>query len=83
MPDKEGRRCLFYVKTPGRTYEMSAPDQKQRVEWIQGECLRLNLCQYFLKTCLQRSIVMTPKPAQLVWLRLARRELKVKALTQP
>ncbi|KAM9468369.1 uncharacterized protein def6c [Clarias gariepinus] len=36
MPDKEGRRCLFCVKTPGRTYEMSAPDQKQRVEWIQA-----------------------------------------------
>ncbi|XP_053506270.1 differentially expressed in FDCP 6 homolog isoform X2 [Ictalurus furcatus] len=36
MPDKEGRRCLFCVKTPGRTYEMSASDQKQRVEWIQA-----------------------------------------------
>lgn len=40
MPDKEGRRCLFCVKTPGRTYEMSASDQKQRVEWIQGECFQ-------------------------------------------
>ncbi|KAK1790443.1 hypothetical protein P4O66_014358, partial [Electrophorus voltai] len=36
IPDKEGRRCLFCVKTPGRTYEMSASDQKQRVEWIQA-----------------------------------------------
>lgn len=37
IPDKEGKRCLFWLKTPGRTYEMSAPDQKLRVEWIQGE----------------------------------------------
>ncbi|XP_027007157.2 differentially expressed in FDCP 6 homolog [Tachysurus fulvidraco] len=36
IPDKEGKRCLFCVKTPGRTYEMSASDQKQRVEWIQA-----------------------------------------------
>ncbi|KAI4897757.1 hypothetical protein NFI96_033924 [Prochilodus magdalenae] len=35
IPDKEGRRCLFCVKTPARTYEMSAPDQKLRLEWIQ------------------------------------------------
>ncbi|KAK3518125.1 hypothetical protein QTP70_033221 [Hemibagrus guttatus] len=36
LPDKEGKRCLFCVKTPGRTYEISASDQKQRVEWIQA-----------------------------------------------
>uniref|UniRef100_W5K958 Differentially expressed in FDCP 6 homolog n=1 Tax=Astyanax mexicanus TaxID=7994 RepID=W5K958_ASTMX len=36
IPDKEGKRCLFCVKTPVRTFEMSAPDQKQRVEWIQA-----------------------------------------------
>ncbi|XP_023651303.2 differentially expressed in FDCP 6 homolog [Paramormyrops kingsleyae] len=36
LPDKEGRRCLFCVKTPTRAYEISASDQKQRVEWIQA-----------------------------------------------
>uniref|UniRef100_A0A8C9WEX5 Switch-associated protein 70 n=1 Tax=Scleropages formosus TaxID=113540 RepID=A0A8C9WEX5_SCLFO len=36
LPEKEGRRCLFCVKTPTRTYEISASDQKQRVEWIQA-----------------------------------------------
>ncbi|KAL6460025.1 hypothetical protein MHYP_G00317840 [Metynnis hypsauchen] len=36
IPDKEGRRCLFCVRTPGRTYEMSASDQKLRHEWIQA-----------------------------------------------
>ncbi|MCI4389112.1 hypothetical protein PGIGA_G00094000 [Pangasianodon gigas] len=43
MPDKEGRRCLFCVKTPGRTYEISASDQKQRVEWIQAVQTALRL----------------------------------------
>lgn len=36
LPDKEGRRCLFCVKTPMRTYEMSASNMKQRVDWIQA-----------------------------------------------
>lgn len=34
--DKEGRRCLFCVKTPVRTYEMSASNLKQRVDWMQA-----------------------------------------------
>ncbi|XP_051748132.1 differentially expressed in FDCP 6 homolog isoform X2 [Ctenopharyngodon idella] len=34
LPDKEGRRCLFCVKTPIRTYEMSASNLKQRVDWV-------------------------------------------------
>lgn len=37
LPDKEGRRCLFCVKTYIRTYEMSASNLKQRVDWVQGE----------------------------------------------
>ncbi|XP_066525369.1 differentially expressed in FDCP 6 homolog [Hoplias malabaricus] len=36
IPDKEGKRCLFCVKTPGRTYEMSASDLKLRLEWMQA-----------------------------------------------
>ncbi|XP_067284273.1 differentially expressed in FDCP 6 homolog isoform X1 [Pseudorasbora parva] len=36
LPDKEGRRCLFCVKTPNRTYEMSATNLKQRVDWVQA-----------------------------------------------
>ncbi|XP_030631946.1 differentially expressed in FDCP 6 homolog [Chanos chanos] len=36
LPDKEGKRYLFCVKTPGRTYEMNASDQKMRLEWIQA-----------------------------------------------
>ncbi|KAG7456253.1 hypothetical protein MATL_G00249680 [Megalops atlanticus] len=36
IPDKEGKRCLFCVKTYTRTYEISASDLKQRVEWMQA-----------------------------------------------
>lgn len=36
VPDKEGRRCLFCVKTSVRTYEMSASNLKQRVDWMQA-----------------------------------------------
>lgn len=37
IPDREGKRCLFCVKTHNKTYEMSASDQRQKVEWTQGE----------------------------------------------
>ncbi|XP_051546416.1 differentially expressed in FDCP 6 homolog [Myxocyprinus asiaticus] len=36
LPDREGRRCLFCVKTLARTFEMSASDMKQRVDWVQA-----------------------------------------------
>ncbi|XP_041717105.1 differentially expressed in FDCP 6-like isoform X2 [Coregonus clupeaformis] len=36
IPDRDGKRCLFCVKTPSKTYEMSAADQRQRVEWTQA-----------------------------------------------
>ncbi|KAF7229266.1 differentially expressed in FDCP 6 homolog [Nothobranchius furzeri] len=36
IPDREGKRCLFCVKTHNKTYEMSASDQKQKVEWTQA-----------------------------------------------
>ncbi|XP_060695503.1 differentially expressed in FDCP 6 homolog [Hemiscyllium ocellatum] len=34
LPDKEGKRCLFCVKTVNRTYELSASDMKRRQEWM-------------------------------------------------
>ncbi|XP_051974711.1 differentially expressed in FDCP 6 homolog isoform X2 [Xyrauchen texanus] len=36
LPDREGRRCLFCVKTLVGTCEMSASDMKQRVDWVQA-----------------------------------------------
>ncbi|XP_050963504.1 differentially expressed in FDCP 6 homolog isoform X1 [Labeo rohita] len=43
LPDKEGRRCLFCVKTAVRTYEMSASNMKQRVDWVQAVQTALRL----------------------------------------
>ncbi|KAM5181918.1 differentially expressed in FDCP 6 homolog [Mantella aurantiaca] len=34
LPDRDGRRCMFCVKTPTKTYEMSASDTKHRQEWV-------------------------------------------------
>nr|XP_033774922.1 differentially expressed in FDCP 6 homolog isoform X2 [Geotrypetes seraphini]XP_033774923.1 differentially expressed in FDCP 6 homolog isoform X2 [Geotrypetes seraphini] len=33
LPDRDGKRCMFCVKTSYRTYEMSASDTRQRQEW--------------------------------------------------
>uniref|UniRef100_A0AAV2IXP8 PH domain-containing protein n=1 Tax=Knipowitschia caucasica TaxID=637954 RepID=A0AAV2IXP8_KNICA len=43
IADKEGKRCLFCVKTRNKTYEMSASDQKQKVEWTQAVQTALRL----------------------------------------
>ncbi|XP_004083118.1 differentially expressed in FDCP 6 homolog [Oryzias latipes] len=43
IPDREGKRCLFCVKTHNKTYEMSASDQRQKVEWIQAVQTALRL----------------------------------------
>ena len=37
LPDKDGKRCMFCLKTLSKTYEMSASDTKQRQEWTAGE----------------------------------------------
>ncbi|XP_061661345.1 differentially expressed in FDCP 6 homolog isoform X2 [Syngnathoides biaculeatus] len=34
LPDRDGRRCMFCLKTLSKTYEMSSSDTKQRQEWI-------------------------------------------------
>ncbi|AWO98145.1 Hypothetical protein SMAX5B_016721 [Scophthalmus maximus] len=36
LADREGKRCLFCVKTHNKTFEMSASDQRQKVEWTQA-----------------------------------------------
>ncbi|XP_070696020.1 differentially expressed in FDCP 6 homolog [Pempheris klunzingeri] len=33
LPDRDGKRCMFCLKTLSKTYEMSASDTKQRQEW--------------------------------------------------
>ncbi|XP_031715076.1 differentially expressed in FDCP 6 homolog [Anarrhichthys ocellatus] len=36
IADREGKRCMFCVKTHNKTFEMSASDQRQKVEWTQA-----------------------------------------------
>lgn len=35
IADRDGKRCMFCVKTHNKTFEMSASDQRQKVEWTQ------------------------------------------------
>uniref|UniRef100_A0A8K9XTY6 DEF6 guanine nucleotide exchange factor n=1 Tax=Oncorhynchus mykiss TaxID=8022 RepID=A0A8K9XTY6_ONCMY len=44
LPEKEGKRCMFCVKTLTKTYEMSAPDTKQRQEWTTAIQTAIRLC---------------------------------------
>ncbi|CAG07470.1 unnamed protein product, partial [Tetraodon nigroviridis] len=37
LPDRDGKRCMFCLKTLSKTYEMSASDTKQRQEWTTAE----------------------------------------------
>ncbi|KAI2642971.1 hypothetical protein H4Q32_026257 [Labeo rohita] len=34
LSDRDGKRCMFCVKTLNKTFEISAPDSRQRQEWI-------------------------------------------------
>lgn len=43
IPDREGKRCMLCVKTHNKTYEMSASDQRQKVEWTQAVQTALRL----------------------------------------
>ncbi|KAM6979793.1 differentially expressed in FDCP 6 homolog [Aplochiton taeniatus] len=44
LPEKEGKRCVFCVKTLTKTYEMSASDTKQRQEWTNAIQTAIRLC---------------------------------------
>ncbi|XP_077589084.1 differentially expressed in FDCP 6 homolog [Stigmatopora nigra] len=33
LPDRDGKRCMFCLKTLSKSYEMSSSDTKQRQEW--------------------------------------------------
>ncbi|KAL0978081.1 hypothetical protein UPYG_G00165660 [Umbra pygmaea] len=44
LPEKEGKRCMFCVKTLTKTYEMSAPDTRKRQEWTTAIQTAIRLC---------------------------------------
>ncbi|KAF3855217.1 hypothetical protein F7725_023272 [Dissostichus mawsoni] len=36
LQDKEGKKCLFLIKSSNKSFEISASDKKKKQEWIQG-----------------------------------------------
>ncbi|KAJ8247546.1 hypothetical protein GJAV_G00247590 [Gymnothorax javanicus] len=36
LEDKDGRKCLFIIRCPEKTFEISASDKKKKQEWMQA-----------------------------------------------
>lgn len=43
LQDKDGKRCLFCIKTANRAYELSASDTKRRQEWMESITIAIGL----------------------------------------
>ncbi|XP_043072698.1 switch-associated protein 70b [Puntigrus tetrazona] len=65
LPDKEGKKCLFYVKCSDKSFEISASDKKKKQEWIQA-----------IQTCI--TLLKVGRPAPHHEARQKRRELRQK-----
>ncbi|XP_046890176.1 switch-associated protein 70b [Hypomesus transpacificus] len=65
LPDKEGKKCLFYIKCSEKSFEISASDKKRKQEWIQA-----------IQTSV--SLLKLGRPALHRESRLKRRELRQK-----
>ncbi|XP_074522660.1 switch-associated protein 70-like [Halichoeres trimaculatus] len=63
LPDKEGKKCLFIIKCPDKSFEISASDKKKKQEWIQT-----------IQTCIQLLMLGLLSPHREA--RLRRRELR-------
>ncbi|XP_044048337.1 switch-associated protein 70b isoform X2 [Siniperca chuatsi] len=65
LQDKEGKKCLFLIKSSQKRYEISASDKKKKQEWIQA-----------IQTCV--SLLRQGRPAPHREARQKRRELRLK-----
>ncbi|KAL6479021.1 hypothetical protein MHYP_G00124540 [Metynnis hypsauchen] len=65
LPDKEGKKCLFFVKCSDKSFEISASDKKKKQEWIQA-----------IQTCI--SLLKIGRPAPHREARQKRRDLRQK-----
>ncbi|XP_032446055.1 switch-associated protein 70b [Xiphophorus hellerii] len=43
LQDKEGKKCLFLIKSSHKSFEISASDKKKKQEWIQAIQMCVNL----------------------------------------
>nr|XP_020449042.1 switch-associated protein 70-like [Monopterus albus] len=65
LQDKEGKKCLFLMKSSHKSFEISASDKKKKQEWIQA-----------IQTCV--SLLRQGRPAPHRESRQKRRELRLK-----
>ncbi|XP_068595335.1 switch-associated protein 70b [Brachionichthys hirsutus] len=65
LPDKDGKKCLFLIKSPRKTFEISASDKKKKQEWMQA-----------VQTCVH--LLRQGRPAAHHEARQKRRELRWK-----
>ncbi|XP_041794518.1 switch-associated protein 70b [Chelmon rostratus] len=65
LQDKEGKKCLFLIKSTQKSFEISASDKKKKQEWIQA-----------IQTCV--NLLRQGRPAPHREARQKRRELRLK-----
>ncbi|XP_045885964.1 switch-associated protein 70-like, partial [Micropterus dolomieu] len=65
LQDKEGKKCLFLIKSSQKSFEISVSDKKKKQEWIQA-----------IQTCV--SLLRQGRPAPHREARQKRRELRLK-----
>ncbi|XP_062245931.1 switch-associated protein 70b [Platichthys flesus] len=65
LPDKEGKKCLFIIRSSLKSFEINASDKKKRQEWIHA-----------IQTCV--SLLRQGRKAPHCEARLKRRELRAK-----
>ncbi|CAI5665645.1 unnamed protein product [Oreochromis niloticus] len=65
LQDKEGKKCLFLIKSSQKSFEISASDKKKKQEWIQA-----------VQTCV--TLLRQGRPAPHREARQKRRELRLK-----
>ncbi|XP_054475504.1 switch-associated protein 70b [Anoplopoma fimbria] len=65
LQDKEGKKCLFLIKSSHKTFEISASDKKKKHEWILA-----------IQTCV--SLLRQGRPAPHREARQKRREMRLK-----
>ncbi|XP_037622474.1 switch-associated protein 70b [Sebastes umbrosus] len=65
LQDKDGKKCLFLIKSSHKSFEISASDKKKKQEWIQA-----------IQTCV--SLLRQGRPAPHREARQKRRELRLK-----
>ncbi|XP_061629999.1 switch-associated protein 70b isoform X2 [Phyllopteryx taeniolatus] len=65
LADKDGKKCLFFIRSSHKSFEISASDKKKKQEWIQA-----------IQTCL--NLLRVGRQAPHRELRHKRRELRLK-----